>query len=302
MSPSDEEARTAWLEKAGILTDALPFMRRYSGRAVVIKFGGHAMGDPALFKTFASDMVLLKQVGSNPLVVHGGGPQIGDMLKRMAIKSEFIDGLRVTDKATVEIVEMVLAGSINKLIAAAINEAGGRAVGISGKDANLIRVTKLTRTKIDPDSNIEKVVDLGFVGDPSEVDVSLLDTLTNGGFIPVIAPVGLGEDGETYNINADTAAGAIAGAADAKRMLMLTDVEGVLDSSGTLIPELTVTEARELMSGGTITGGMIPKVEVCIEAVEAGAGAAVILDGRVPHAVLLELFTSQGHGTIIRAD
>ena len=302
MSPSDEDARTAWLEKAGILTDALPFMRRYSGRAVVIKFGGHAMGDPALFKTFASDMVLLKQVGSNPLVVHGGGPQIGDMLKRMAIKSEFIDGLRVTDKATVEIVEMVLAGSINKLIAAAINEAGGRAVGISGKDANLIRVTKLTRTKIDPDSNIEKVVDLGFVGDPSEVDVSLLDTLTNGGFIPVIAPVGLGEDGETYNINADTAAGAIAGAADAKRMLMLTDVEGVLDSSGTLIPELTVTEARELMSGGTITGGMIPKVEVCIEAVEAGAGAAVILDGRVPHAVLLELFTSQGHGTIIRAD
>jgi acetylglutamate kinase len=302
MSPSDEEARTAWLEKAGILTDALPFMRRYSGRAVVIKFGGHAMGDPALFKTFASDMVLLKQVGSNPLVVHGGGPQIGDMLKRMAIKSEFIDGLRVTDKATVEIVEMVLAGSINKLIAAAINEAGGRAVGISGKDANLIRVTKLTRTKIDPDSNIEKVVDLGFVGDPSEVDVSLLDTLTSGGFIPVIAPVGLGEDGETYNINADTAAGAIAGAADAKRMLMLTDVEGVLDSSGTLIPELTVSEARELMTGGTITGGMIPKVEVCIEAVEAGAGAAVILDGRVPHAVLLELFTSQGHGTIIRAD
>jgi acetylglutamate kinase len=302
MSPSDEEARTAWLEKAGILTDALPFMRRYSGRAVVIKFGGHAMGDPALFKTFASDMVLLKQVGSNPLVVHGGGPQIGDMLKRMAIKSEFIDGLRVTDKATVEIVEMVLAGSINKLIAAAINEAGGRAVGISGKDANLIRVTKLTRTKIDPDSNIEKVVDLGFVGDPSEVDVSLLDTLTSGGFIPVIAPVGLGEDGETYNINADTAAGAIAGAADAKRMLMLTDVEGVLDSSGTLIHELTVSEARELMTGGTITGGMIPKVEVCIEAVEAGAGAAVILDGRVPHAVLLELFTSQGHGTIIRAD
>jgi acetylglutamate kinase len=301
MSPSDAEARAAWLDKAGILTDALPFMRRYSGRTVVVKFGGHAMGDPALFKTFAADMVLLKQVGTNPLVVHGGGPQIGDMLKRMAIKSEFIDGLRVTDRATVEIVEMVLAGSINKSIAAAINEAGGRAVGISGKDANLIRVTKLTRTKIDPDSNIEKIIDLGFVGDPSEIDVTLLNTLISGGFIPVIAPVGLGADGETYNINADTAAGAIAGASDARRMLMLTDVEGVLDSTGALIPELTVANARALIKNGTITGGMIPKVETCIESVEAGAGAAVILDGRIPHAVLLELFTSQGHGTIIHA-
>jgi acetylglutamate kinase len=301
MNTSDAKARADWLEKAGILTDALPFMRRYSGRTVVVKFGGHAMGDPELFKTFAADMVLLKQVGSNPLVVHGGGPQIGEMLKRMAIKSEFIDGLRVTDRATVEIVEMVLAGSINKSIAAAINEAGGRAVGISGKDANLIKVAKLTRTKIDPDSNIEKIVDLGFVGDPTHVDVSLLDTLTSGGFIPVIAPVGAGDDGETYNINADTAAGAIAGAADARRMLMLTDVEGVLDSSGALIPELTVADARARMTDGTITGGMIPKVETCIEAVERGAGAAVILDGRVPHAVLLELFTSQGHGTIIRA-
>jgi acetylglutamate kinase len=259
------------------------------------------MGNPALFKTFAADMVLLKQVGTNPLVVHGGGPQIGDMLKRMAIKSEFIDGLRVTDRATVEVVEMVLAGSINKSIVAAINEAGGRAVGISGKDANLIRVTKLTRTKIDPDSNIEKIVDLGFVGAPSEIDVTLLNTLTAGGFIPVIAPVGLGADGETYNINADTAAGAIAGASDARRMLMLTDVEGVLDSTGALIPELTVANARALIKSGTITGGMIPKVETCIESVEAGAGAAVILDGRIPHAVLLELFTSQGHGTIIHA-
>ncbi|MDE0811959.1 MAG: acetylglutamate kinase [Alphaproteobacteria bacterium] len=301
MSPSDAEARADWLEKADILTDALPFMRRYSGRTVVVKFGGHAMGDPELFKSFAADMVLLKQVGSNPLVVHGGGPQIGDMLKRMAIKSEFIDGLRVTDKATVEIVEMVLAGSVNKSIAAAINDAGGRAVGISGKDANLIKVNKLTRTKIDPDKHIEKIVDLGFVGDPSEVDVSLLDTLTAGGLIPVIAPVGFGDDGETYNINADTAAGAIAGAADAKRMLMLTDVEGVLDSAGTLIQELSISQAHALIANGTINGGMIPKVENCIDAVQRGAGAAVILDGRVPHAVLLELFTSQGHGTIIRA-
>jgi acetylglutamate kinase len=301
MSPSEAKARADWLDKADILTDALPFMRRYGGRTIVVKFGGHAMGDPELFKTFAADMVLLKQVGSNPLVVHGGGPQIGQMLQRIAVKSEFIDGLRVTDRATVEIVEMVLAGSINKSIAAAINEAGGRAVGISGKDANLIKVTKLTRSKTDPDSNIEKIVDLGFVGDPSEVDVSLLKTLTAGGFIPVIAPVGFGDDGETYNINADTAAGAIAGASDARRMLMLTDVEGVLDANGVLIPELTVTEARERMGDGTITGGMIPKVETCIDAVERGAEAAVILDGRVPHAVLLELFTSQGHGTIIRA-
>lgn len=300
MSSKDTEARADWLAKADILADALPFMRRYAGGTVVVKFGGHAMGDPDLFKTFAADMVLLKQVGTDPLVVHGGGPQIGDMLKRMAIKSEFIDGLRVTDRATVEIVEMVLAGSINKSIAAAINEAGGRAVGISGKDANLIKVEKLTRGKIDPDSNIEKIVDLGFVGDPTEIDVTLINTLTAGGFIPVIAPVGLGGDGETYNINADTAAGAIAGAADAQRMLMLTDVEGVLDKAGNLVPELSVAEARVLLGDGTISGGMIPKVETCIEAVETGAEAAVILDGRVPHAVLLELFTPQGPGTIIR--
>ena len=301
MSKAIKAKQAEWLAKAGILTEALPFMRRYAGQTVVIKYGGHAMGDAALAQIFASDVVLLKQVGLNPVIVHGGGPQIGAMLERMAIKSEFIDGLRVTDRATVEVVEMVLAGSINKSIVAAINEAGGRAVGISGKDANLIRVTKLTRTKIDPDSNIEKIVDLGFVGDPSEIDVTLLNTLTAGGFIPVIAPVGLGADGETYNINADTAAGAIAGASDARRMLMLTDVEGVLDSTGALIPELTVANARALIKSGTITGGMIPKVETCIESVEAGAGAAVILDGRIPHAVLLELFTSQGHGTIIHA-
>ena len=235
MSRSDSEARKDWLGKAGILTDALPFMRRYAGSTVVVKFGGHAMGDKSLFKTFASDMVLLKQVGTNPLVVHGGGPQIGEMLERMAIKSEFIDGLRVTDEATVDIVEMVLAGSINKSIVAAINEAGGRAVGISGKDANLITAKKLLRTRTDPESNIEKVVDLGFVGEPTKIDSTLIDTLILGGLIPVIAPVGQGGDGETYNINADTAAGAIAGAADAKRMLMLTDVEGVLDNTGQLL-------------------------------------------------------------------
>jgi acetylglutamate kinase len=302
MSRSDSEARKDWLGKAGILTDALPFMRRYAGSTVVVKFGGHAMGDKSLFKTFASDMVLLKQVGTNPLVVHGGGPQIGEMLERMSIKSEFIDGLRVTDEATVDIVEMVLAGSINKSIVAAINEAGGRAVGISGKDANLITAKRLLRTKTDPESNIEKVVDLGFVGEPTKIDSTLIDTLILGGLIPVIAPVGQGDDGETYNINADTAAGAIAGAADAKRMLMLTDVEGVLDNTGQLIPDLTIKEANKLKANGVISGGMIPKIETCIGAVRQGAEAAVILDGRVPHAVLLELFTSQGHGTIIRRD
>ncbi|MBT5912453.1 acetylglutamate kinase [Rhodospirillaceae bacterium] len=302
MSRTDSEARKDWLGKAGILTDALPFMRRYAGSTVVVKFGGHAMGDKSLFKTFASDMVLLKQVGTNPLVVHGGGPQIGEMLERMAIKSEFIDGLRVTDEATVDIVEMVLAGSINKSIVAAINEAGGRAVGISGKDANLITAKRLLRTRTDPESNIEKVVDLGFVGEPTNIDSTLIDTLILGGLIPVIAPVGQGNDGETYNINADTVAGAIAGAADAKRMLMLTDVEGVLDQSGQLIPDLTIEKANKLKENGVISGGMIPKIETCIEAVRQGAEAAVILDGRVPHAVLLELFTSQGHGTIIRSD
>ena len=275
-------------------------MRRYADSRVVVKFGGHAMGDGNLFNTFASDMVLLRQVGTNPIVVHGGGPQIGQMLERMAIKSEFVDGLRVTDKATVEIVEMVLAGSINKSIAAAINKSGGKAVGISGKDANLLTVKKLTRKSLDPDSNIEKVTDLGFVGEPKSVDIKLINTLISDGFIPVIAPVGYGEDGETYNVNADTAAGAIAGATGAQRMLMLTDVEGVLAKDGKLIPELTINEANKLQKDGVISGGMIPKVETCIEAVKKGAEAAVILDGRVPHAVLLELFTSQGHGTIIR--
>jgi acetylglutamate kinase len=294
------ELRQEWLSKAGILTEALPFMRRYSGKTVAVKFGGHAMGDDELFQSFAADMVLMKQVGMNPIVVHGGGPQIGKMLERLAIKSEFIDGLRVTDSATVEIVEMVLSGSINKSIVAAINAAGGRAIGISGKDGNLITARKLQRTKIDPDSNIEKVLDLGFVGEPESVDVSILKTFAEGGLIPVIAPIGFGEDGETYNINADTSAGAIASASDAARFLLLTDVAGVLDKNGNLIPELSVEDARKLIEDGTISGGMIPKIETCIDAVENGARAAVIFDGRVPHACLVELFTPHGVGTIIR--
>ena len=302
MTKKINEQRTEWLAKAGILTEALPFMRRYAGQTIVIKYGGHAMGDDALARVFASDVVLLKQVGLHPIIVHGGGPQIGSMLERLAIKSEFIDGLRVTDKATVEIVEMVLSGQINKQIVAAITDAGGRAIGLSGKDGGLIGATKLLRTKRDPDSNIEKVLDLGFVGEPTAVDPHILNVLASSDFIPVIAPIGIGVDGETYNINADTAAGAIAVATRATRLLMLTDVEGVLDKNGELIQEMSVTDAHERRADGTLTGGMIPKVETCVDAIVGGVEGAVIVDGRAPHAILLEIFTEHGSGTMIRRD
>ena len=298
MSQIDE----AHLLTARTLSEALPYMRRFAGHTFVVKYGGHAMGDTDAGAGFARDIALMKQVGINPVVVHGGGPQIGQMLERLKIKSSFVDGLRVTDRETVEIVEMVLSGSINKSIVAAINVAGGRAVGLSGKDGGLIQARKLTRSKVDPDSNIEKVLDLGFVGEPSHVDPGVLSIFASGGVIPVIAPIGVGEAGETYNINADTAAGAIAGAVDASRFLLLTDVEGVLDKEGRLIPELTVAEARGLIADGTISGGMIPKIETCIEAVQGGAEGAVIIDGRVQHGVLLELFTSHGMGTWIKRD
>lgn len=300
MKRIDLKRRAEWLSKAGILTEALPYMRRYNGKTVVIKYGGHAMGDESLALKFAADVVLLKQVGMNPIVVHGGGPQIGRMLERLAIKSEFIDGLRVTDQATVEIVEMVLSGAINKGIVAAINAAGGFAIGLSGKDGGLIKARKLRRTKVDPDSHIEQVLDLGFVGEPTSVDGGMLVRLVEQNMIPVVAPIGLGEDGGTYNINADTAAGAIAAAVDATRLLMLTDVEGVLDKDGHLIPEISVSEAHALIKDGTISGGMIPKIETCIDAVQGGAKGAVIIDGRVQHGVLLELFTSHGMGTFVR--
>ncbi len=284
-----------------VLSEALPFMRRYAGATFVIKYGGHAMGDPELAAMFARDIVLLKQVGINPIVVHGGGPQIARMLERLAIQSSFVDGLRVTDAATVEVVEMVLAGSINKEIVTAINKAGGRAVGISGKDANLIQAKRLTRTTKDPDSNIEQVVDLGFVGDPDVVQADFLKTFADSDLIPVIAPIGVGPDGETYNINADTAAGAIAEAVKAARFMLLTDVAGVLDNQKNLIPEMTRAKAEEMIADGTISGGMIPKIETCLEAVRGGVEAAIILDGRKPHAVLLEIFTETGAGTLIRA-
>ena len=291
-----------WLEKVATLTESLPYMKQYSGLSVVIKFGGHAMGEQTSIEAFASDIVLLRQVGAKPVVVHGGGPQIASMLQRLKMESNFIDGLRVTDQQTISIVEMVLAGAINKSLVASISSAGGMAVGISGKDGNLIKAEKLAhKTKVS-DSVIENLVDLGFVGIPEKVDTQVLDALIGSGMIPVVAPLGLGADGETYNINADTAAGSISSALGASRLLMLTDVEGVLDEAGKLIPRLSIAQARELIANGVINGGMIPKVETCMEAVKSGAGAAVILDGRKKHAVLVELFTEHGIGTLIHSD
>ena len=300
MTSSKTKLRAKWLEQAGILTEALPYMRRYAGHTFVIKYGGHAMGDDSLAAVFARDVVLLQQVGIHPVIVHGGGPQIGGMLERLKIKSDFVDGLRVTDAETVEIVEMVLSGQINKPVAASICAAGGRAVGLSGKDGGLITVSKLERKSRDPDSNIEKVVDLGFVGDPKHVDPHVLHSLRDTDIIPVIAPLGTDADGQTFNINADTVAGAVAGALGATRLLLLTDVEGVLDKQGQLIPEMTVEQAAAYREDGTLSGGMIPKVETCTEALRNGVDAAVIIDGRVPHGILLEIFTEHGSGTMIR--
>lgn len=289
-----------WLRTARTLTEALPFMRRYSGRSFVVKYGGHAMGDEELSVIFARDIVLMKQVGIHPIVVHGGGPQIGRMLERLKVQSEFVDGLRVTDASTVEIVEMVLSGTINKQIVSAINAAGGTAIGISGKDGGLIQAAKLRRTRRDETSNIEKILDLGFVGEPQTINPQILSSLQQSGMIPVIAPIGAGTKGETYNINADTVAGAIAAAVGATRLLLLTDVVGVLDKQGELIADMTIEDAQRLKKDGTITGGMIPKVDTCTAAVQNGVDAAVILDGRVPHCLLLETFTDHGVGTIIR--
>ena len=286
--------------RANVLSEALPFMRRYAGKTIVVKYGGHAMGDTTVAASFARDIVLLKQIGIQPVVVHGGGPQIGQMLDRLKIQSSFVDGLRVTDKATVEIVEMVLSGSINKEIVALIAGAGGMALGLSGKDGGLITARKLTRTTKDPESHIERLLDLGFVGEPTHVDIKVLKLLESAGIIPVVAPIGICEQGETYNINADTAAGAVAGALSASRLLMLTDTAGVLDKDKKVMPEITVEAARSMIADGTIYGGMIPKIETCLAAVESGVEAAVILDGRKPHAILVELLSSAGAGTLIR--
>jgi acetylglutamate kinase len=287
------------LAKAETLVEALPYLQRYAGQTFVIKYGGHAMGDAEAQRDFAEDVVLLKAVGINPVVVHGGGPQIGAMLKQLGIESTFVGGLRVTDAATAEVAEMVLAGKINKEIVSWIAALGGRAVGISGKDANLVLAEKVKRTEPDPNSGIERHVDLGFVGEPVAVDPTILKNLTNDNFIPIVAPVALGADGATYNINADTMAGAIAGALGAKRFFLLTDVAGVLDKGGQLLTDLDRAAIDALKADATITGGMIPKVETCVAAVDAGVEAAVILDGRVPHAMLLEIFTARGAGTLI---
>jgi acetylglutamate kinase len=284
---------------ARILSEALPHMQRYDEETVVVKYGGHAMGQEAMAKSFARDVVLLEQTAINPVVVHGGGPQIGEMLKRLGIKSEFAAGLRITDAATIEIVEMVLAGSINKQIVGFINEAGGNAVGLCGKDGNMVTARKISRTVADPGSAIEKVVDLGFVGEPEKVDTMVLTQILGRDLIPVLAPLATSGDGVTYNVNADTFAGAIAGALRAKRLLLLTDVEGVLDKSKSLIRELSANDARRLIADGTISGGMIPKLETCLYALDAGVEGVVILDGRVPHAVLLELLTDHGAGTLM---
>ena len=283
---------------AGILAQALPYMQRYEGKTVVVKYGGHAMGDAKLGAAFARDIALLKQSKVNPIVVHGGGPQIASMLAKLGIESKFEGGLRVTDQRTMEVVEMVLAGSINKEIVALINAEGEWAIGLCGKDGNMVFAKKAVKTVKDPSSNIEKALDLGFVGEPVEVDRTLLDLLARSEMIPVIAPVAPGRDGNTYNINADTFAGAIAGSLGAKRLLFLTDVPGVLDKNGKLIPELSVREAKELIADGTISGGMIPKVETCLEALENGVEGVVILNGKQPHVVLVELFTEFGAGTL----
>ncbi len=297
---TDFRAHPAMLAKTETLVEALPYLQRYAGRTFVVKYGGHAMGDGALAAGFAQDVVLLKAVGINPVVVHGGGPQIGAMLKRLGVKSEFVDGLRITDAETAQVAEMVLAGSINKEIVALIQAAGGRAVGISGKDAGLVTARKLER-RTPTDSAIEHEVDLGFVGEPAHVDRSLLDTLARADLIPVLAPIGAGEDGHTYNINADTMAGAVAVALGAARFLLLTDVPGVLNRDGNLLTELDPADIATLIADGTISGGMIPKVETCVVAVTQGVDAAVIIDGRVPHGLLLEIFTRQGAGTLVRA-
>ena len=302
MSQDTEEQGWA---TAKTLAEALPYIQIYDRETVVIKYGGHAMGEESVAKLFAADVVLLKMLGLHPVVVHGGGPQISAMLERAGVKSTFIDGLRVTDAATMEVAEMVLSGAINKEIANWITLAGSeakvRGVGLSGKDARLITVEKAKKTRKDPDSMIEQIVDLGFVGEPKAIDTTLIEALIGAedDYIPVIAPIGVSEEGQTYNINADTVAGAMAGALEAKRMLLLTDVAGVLDKDGQLIRQLTVAEAKAAIETGVATGGMIPKLETAIEAVESGVEAVVILDGRRPHAMLVELFTEHGSGTLV---
>lgn len=299
ISLQKDKDREEWAHKAEVLCEALPYMRKFAGETFVIKFGGSAMGGKDNLKNFAKNVVLLKQVGINPIVVHGGGPQIGQMLTKLNIKSSFIDGLRVTDSDTVDVVEMVLAGSINKMIVKEINAAAGKAIGICGKDGNLIRAKKLSRTKKDPDSNIEKILNLGFVGEPYSVDPEILSIFEDTDIIPVIAPIGIGDNGETYNINADTAAGAIASALHASKLIILSDVDGVMLPNGELVSHLNIATAKQMIHDGIITGGMIPKIETCIHALEGNVAYAHILNGAVDNILLMEIFTESGAGTMI---
>lgn len=299
VSLQKDKDRQDWSHRAEVLCEALPYMRKFAGETFVIKFGGSAMGGDNGLKNFAKNVVLLKQVGINPIIVHGGGPQIGQMLKKLNMQSSFIDGLRVTDSDTVDVVEMVLAGSINKMIVKEINAASGKAVGICGKDGNLIKAKKLTRTKKDPDSNIEKILNLGFVGEPCEVDPEILTLFEDSDIIPVIAPIGIGENGETFNINADTAAGAIASAMQASKLVILSDVDGVMLPNGELVSHLNIPTARKMIEDGVISGGMIPKIETCIAALEAGVMHSHILNGSVDNILLMEIFTESGAGTML---
>ena len=296
----DKGAVKDWLNNADILTGALPYMQKYNGSIIVIKYGGNAMADSDLVESFCNDIVFLKQSGLKPVIVHGGGPQIGSMLERLGIKTKFESGMRITDEDTLEVVEMVLAGRINKNIASKINSSGGKAVGISGKDGSMIVAEKLTKQNSSNESNIEKIIDLGYVGFPKKINNTIIETLIKDDFIPVIAPLGIGVDGKTYNINADTAAGAIASSLKSKRLLILTDVEGVIDSKNNLVEEVNKKKIDEMIESGEVSGGMIPKLNTCLDSVNNGVDAAVIVDGRVKHAVLLELFTDHGAGTLVR--
>ena len=296
----DKGAVKDWLNNADILTGALPYMQKYSGSIIVIKYGGNAMADSDLVESFCNDIVFLKQSGLKPVIVHGGGPQIGSMLERLGIKTKFESGMRITDEDTLEVVEMVLAGRINKNIASKINSSGGKAVGISGKDGSMIVAEKLTKQNGSNESNIEKIIDLGYVGFPKKINNTIIETLIKDDFIPIIAPLGIGVDGKTYNINADTAAGAIASSLKSKRLLILTDVEGVIDSNNNLLEEVNGKKIDEMIESGEVSGGMIPKLNTCLDSVNNGVDAAVIVDGRVKHAVLLELFTDHGAGTLVR--
>lgn len=299
ISVQQDKSREGWSNKVDVLCEALPYMRKFAGETFVVKFGGSAMGGDSNLRNFAKNIVLLKHVGINPIVVHGGGPQIGQMLNKLNIKSQFVDGLRVTDADTVEVVEMVLAGSINKMIVKEINRAGGKAVGLCGKDGNLMRARKVSKTQKDPDSNIEKILNLGFVGEPYHVDPEVLGVFEDSDIIPVIAPIGIGDNGETFNINADTAAGAIAGAIQAAKLIILSDIDGVMLPNGELVSHLNAATARQMIADGIITGGMIPKIETCLSALEKNVGHAHILNGNVENILLMEIFTESGAGTMI---